>query len=211
MVTDKVPAAGDDRRAQLMSIALKRFATYGYHQTKVSDIVSEAGVAQGTFYWYFKSKQVLALEIITEGRDQLLDAIGQGYRKDSGTLEDMVRASENLFTRMFDFAANHRYFMKLLLTGSGVDETVQRQLADTQNAMELAFRRNIRRAIELGMIPGNLDVELRAALLMSMIEGLMLRWLFGSEGTHDRIAGQSSSELAAEAANFEFYGLMGKP
>ncbi|MBE0342034.1 TetR/AcrR family transcriptional regulator, partial [Paenibacillus sp. 28ISP30-2] len=96
--------AETDRRTQLLHIALKRFAEQGYHQTKISDIVVEAGVAQGTFYWHFKSKEALALEIIATGREQLLAAIGQGYRRDAGTLADMVKASEALFVRLFDFS-----------------------------------------------------------------------------------------------------------
>lgn len=40
---------GEERRDQIIRIAMERFATQGYHQTKISDIVREAGVAQGTF------------------------------------------------------------------------------------------------------------------------------------------------------------------
>ncbi|MGG4218068.1 TetR/AcrR family transcriptional regulator [Paenibacillus jamilae] len=199
-----------DRRTQLLHIALKRFAEQGYHQTKISDIVVEAGVAQGTFYWHFKSKEALALEIIATGRGQLLSAIGQGYRRDAGTLADMVKASEALFARLFHFALENRHLMGLLLIGSGVDEPVRQSIRETRTAMELAFRRNIERAIELNMLPAELDVELRAALLMSMIEGIIIRWLFGSEGTHDHIKQVSVTRLAEEAANFEFYGLLGQ-
>ena len=66
-VNDKEP--GEERRDQIIRIAMQRFATHGYHQTKISDIVREAGVAQGTFYWHFKSKEAIAEEIVLTGRE----------------------------------------------------------------------------------------------------------------------------------------------
>lgn len=44
------------RRDELMQAGMMLFSAKGYHDTKVSDIVREAGVAQGTFYLYFESK-----------------------------------------------------------------------------------------------------------------------------------------------------------
>ncbi|WP_440112785.1 TetR/AcrR family transcriptional regulator [Paenibacillus sp. QZ-Y1] len=200
---------GEERRDQIIRIAMERFATQGYHQTKISDIVREAGVAQGTFYWHFKSKEAIASEIVLTGKEELLEAIGQGYRKDAGTVEDMVKASERLFTDLFSFAANNRYFMELLLRGIVSEESVRRMVEETRNAVELAFRHNMERAIELGMLPHSMDVPLRAALLVSMIEGMISRWLFGSEELHSEFSSMTASLLAAEAASFEFYGLLG--
>ncbi|MBX0312473.1 MAG: TetR/AcrR family transcriptional regulator, partial [Sulfurihydrogenibium sp.] len=39
---------------KIIVAAKELFSTKGYHETKVSDIVEKAGVAQGTFYLYFK-------------------------------------------------------------------------------------------------------------------------------------------------------------
>ncbi|WFR64552.1 TetR/AcrR family transcriptional regulator [Paenibacillus amylolyticus] len=200
---------GEERRDQIIRIAMERFATQGYHQTKISDIVREAGVAQGTFYWHFKSKEAIASEIVLTGKEKLLESIGQGYRKDAGSVEDMVKASERLFTDLFMFAAQNRYFMELLLKGIVTEESVQRLVEETRNAVETAFRHNMERAIELGMLPESMDVPLRAALLVSMIEGMISRWLFGSDELHSKFSGMTASSLAAEAASFEFYGLLG--
>ncbi|MBT2285897.1 TetR/AcrR family transcriptional regulator [Paenibacillus polymyxa] len=200
---------GEERRDQIIRIAMERFATQGYHQTKISDIVREAGVAQGTFYWHFKSKEAIASEIVLTGKEELLESIGQGYRKDAGSVEDMVKASERLFTDLFLFAAKNRYFMELLLKGIVTEESVQRLVEETRNAVETAFRHNMERAIELGMLPQGIDVPLRAALLVSMIEGMISRWLFGSDELHSKFSAMTASSLAAEAASFEFYGLLG--
>lgn len=200
---------GEERRDQIIRIATERFAVQGYQQTKISDIVREAGVAQGTFYWHFKSKAAIAEEIVLTGREKLLKAIGQGYRKDAGSIEDMVKASERLFIDLFTFAAENRYFMELLLRGIVREESVSHLVEDTRGAVEKAFRHNMERAIELGMLPKTMNVSVRAALLVSMIEGMISRWLFGSEELHTDVGQISPETLASEAASFEFYGLLG--
>lgn len=192
-----------------MDIALKRFAVDGYHATKISDIVGDAGVAQGTFYWYFKSKEMIALDIVEEGRKQLLDVISQGYRQDSGTVPDMVQASEALLCRLFQFAEGNRYLMELLLGRKAASEAIGKAIADTRGAMEHAFLNNIQRAIELGMLPEAIDARMRSALLMSLIEGIISRWLFGSMLPGNGVEAKTAQQLAAETAKFEFFGLLG--
>ncbi|MBB6675659.1 TetR/AcrR family transcriptional regulator [Cohnella nanjingensis] len=192
-----------------MEIALERFAKYGYRQTKISDIVGQAGVAQGTFYWYFKSKEAVALEIIRSGQEKLLSVIQQGYRKQAGSVQDMVQASEGLLAGIFGFARDNRHLMEMLLTGSGGDETIRQAAHETRIAMEEAFRRNMNRAIELGMLPESMNPGVRAALLMSLIEGVIARWLFGPTHPESGIGERSAEELAAETARFEFFGLLG--
>lgn len=197
------------RKELLMSIAVERFAKYGYRQTKISDIVGQAGVAQGTFYWYFKSKEAVALEIIAAGKERLLQVIGQGYRKQVGSVQDMVQSSQMLLGGLFEFARENRYLMEMLLTGSGGDETIRKATHETRVAMEEAFRRNMRRAIELKMLPESMNVEVRSALLMSLIEGVVSRWLFGPVHPEGNLTERTAEELAAETARFEFFGLLG--
>ena len=51
------------RRRQLLEVARRRFLEVGYAQTSVSAIVKEAGVAQGTFYLYFPSKEAVLVSL----------------------------------------------------------------------------------------------------------------------------------------------------
>jgi AcrR family transcriptional regulator len=45
------------RRAEIMQAAGNLFQTQGYETTSVDEIVRAAGIAKGTFYYYFKSKE----------------------------------------------------------------------------------------------------------------------------------------------------------
>jgi len=65
-MTDSQSPPAADRRTQLLGIARRRFTADGYGKTPVSAIVREAGVAQGTFYLYFKNKQALLTELRRE-------------------------------------------------------------------------------------------------------------------------------------------------
>ncbi len=46
-----------DKREAILRAAIRVFAHNGYFNSKVADIASEAGVADGTVYLYFKSKE----------------------------------------------------------------------------------------------------------------------------------------------------------
>ncbi len=56
---------GEKRRKELLEIAFGSFLTKGYEQTSVDDIIAAAGIAKGTFYYYFESKEQM-LEEVTE-------------------------------------------------------------------------------------------------------------------------------------------------
>ena len=72
------PAVGDKRKA-ILRAAIQVFAHNGYFNSKVADIASAAGVADGTVYLYFKSKEEIlhsifdrtVEEAISDGRKQL--------------------------------------------------------------------------------------------------------------------------------------------
>ena len=56
----------DVRRSELIGCAQKLFYTKGYESTSVRDIVDAAGVAKGTFYYYFDSKQAILEAVVDE-------------------------------------------------------------------------------------------------------------------------------------------------
>lgn len=55
---------GEMRKLELVQIAYRMFLTKGYENTSVDEIIEEAGIAKGTFYYYFESKELLLEEVI---------------------------------------------------------------------------------------------------------------------------------------------------
>jgi TetR/AcrR family fatty acid metabolism transcriptional regulator len=58
-VPSKREQVREERRRQILEAALAVFTQKGYHATNVSDVAAQAGVSQGTIYWYFESKEEL--------------------------------------------------------------------------------------------------------------------------------------------------------
>jgi AcrR family transcriptional regulator len=89
----------EERRRQILDAALTVFSCQGYHATNVSDVAAQAGVSQGTIYWYFDSKE----ELFTAAMLSVFADFGQ---EALASLEVCETASEKLRAlgrRMEDF------------------------------------------------------------------------------------------------------------
>ena len=64
--------ARQDKRKTILQAAIGVFAEKGFHRSRVSDIARRAGVADGTIYLYFKSKDDILITIFEEKMEQLL-------------------------------------------------------------------------------------------------------------------------------------------
>ncbi len=73
-----------DKREAILRAAIQVFAHNGYFNSKVADIASEAGVADGTVYLYFKSKE----EILHSIFDRSVDEAVAEARKQLATISD---------------------------------------------------------------------------------------------------------------------------
>ncbi len=67
----------EERRREILVAALQLFRAKGYERTAVSDIVRAVGVAQGTFYYHFRSKS----EVLDAVVDHLTVALGARVAK----------------------------------------------------------------------------------------------------------------------------------
>lgn len=97
--TDNTRRKKDTKRTAMMQAAVRVFADKGYHAATVRDIVSEADVAIGTFYFYFPDKETLFVHLFDETAAFLLQAIDQGLNSRTSfpaQLEAAVQAYINV-------------------------------------------------------------------------------------------------------------------
>lgn len=67
---------GERRKLELLDIAYKMFIYRGYENTSIDDIIAEAGIAKGTYYYYFESKEQTLEEVIGMMIDKEIEAAG---------------------------------------------------------------------------------------------------------------------------------------
>ncbi|MCX7921433.1 MAG: TetR/AcrR family transcriptional regulator [Clostridia bacterium] len=65
----------DEKKRQILITASRVFASRGYHNTAVKDIVDEAGISVGSFYFYFKNKEDLFETLYDEATSMILNSI----------------------------------------------------------------------------------------------------------------------------------------
>jgi AcrR family transcriptional regulator len=76
-------------RERIIKVAAKLFTKEGYDSTTTRDIAERAGIATGTLFNYFESKEAIVAALISEALTRAEEEIGE---RDEGTLE------EELFT-----------------------------------------------------------------------------------------------------------------
>jgi len=68
-------------RDRLLKVSLNEFSQRGFDQVSVDEIVSRLGVAKGTFYYYFSSKDALFWELIDKGLEKLKNVMETKNRR----------------------------------------------------------------------------------------------------------------------------------
>ena len=69
------------RRAEILDTARRLFTTRGFQSTSVEDILTEVGIAKGTLYYHFSSKEEILRALIARTADGIADrarAIAEG-------------------------------------------------------------------------------------------------------------------------------------
>ena len=56
---------GEKRKQELLKIAYRMFIQKGYEETSIDEIIAEAHIAKGTYYYHFPSKEALLEEVIS--------------------------------------------------------------------------------------------------------------------------------------------------
>ena len=65
----------DSTRERLIAVARELFASHGYQETSVQEVLDRSGVSRGALYHHFHSKQALFEAVLEEVERELADAI----------------------------------------------------------------------------------------------------------------------------------------
>ena len=96
----RAQAAAGDKREAIMRAATKVFARSGYFNSKVADVAREAGVADGTVYLYFKSKEEILRSIFERNTGEAVRAGREELAKIADPREKLRRIARHHLERL---------------------------------------------------------------------------------------------------------------
>jgi AcrR family transcriptional regulator len=151
--TDKTRQKKDAKRAALMQAAVRVFADNGYHSATIRDIVDSAGVAVGTFYFYFPDKETLFIYLYEETADFLLQTLEQAVAG-RATLPKQLSAAIQAYVNIgvFEPAVVHL----LLVGGIGAVAALEEKRNEFRESMVNLWQKPLDQALDKGkIIPQN--------------------------------------------------------
>jgi TetR/AcrR family transcriptional repressor of nem operon len=161
-------------RDKIVSAAVDRFHALGFSACGVQEIVDKAGVPKGSFYNYFKAKELLALEV--------LQVYAQGSKREM--LADKSIAPIERIRRHFEFLASRCKgfgYDKGCLLGNFAAETsdsmplIRKALSQSLARWTAAVASVIVEAQSDGSVARSLDAEEIARFLINSWEGAVVR------------------------------------
>jgi AcrR family transcriptional regulator len=175
------------RRDAILKAARCTFAQKGFADTNVEDIAVRAGVAKGTLYLYFNSKEEIYMAALRE-EAQRLDTITRERIEVAPTWQDKVRAYVDV---RLEYLESHHEFVRIylaeirsmMLRGAPIGTDCFRMVRESEVQLAQVFAA----AAAQGQIR-TVDPELAALTVVDLTRGLLERRLLGwcrTEGACD--------------------------
>jgi AcrR family transcriptional regulator len=111
------------RKENILRAAARAFSEKGFHATRISDIAGFAGVAQGTIYRFFESKEEIATTLLSNGTSHV-EVLVQSATNEAQASGDPSRGLEIFLDLASDFYYRHRSEL-LALHSWSLDPSVQ--------------------------------------------------------------------------------------
>lgn len=168
-----------ETRQLLMTAAIQVFHENGLYQTRVSDIVARAGVAQGTFYNHFQSKEAMFRAIA----DEYMTYYGELFNRYTAGLFDtedpvVVVTAFSGFLRQLFISCRDNIATARLVFGEGAGSVgPYQEICDTVISRFVTLIKDLLdRGKETGFI-GVDDTELAAAMVFGLFQRCMFYFL----------------------------------
>ncbi len=163
-----------DKREAILRAATHIFAQNGYANSKVADIARSAGVADGTVYLYFKSKEEILHSIFNRHAGEALAEVRRLIAETSDPREQLRRIAETHLERLgADRDLAVVFQVELRSSTKFIEEFSAGGLAE--------YLQLIRAAIEAGQRQGifraNLNANTAAKVLFGALDEMATNWI----------------------------------
>ena len=168
LTDSKVPRTERGRRTlrKLLDASAIEFGEKGFHEASVSSITRRAGVALGTFYTYFDSKDALFRALVLDMSENVRTSARAAIDEGMGALETERAA----LTAFLDFASEHKEVYRIIDEAEFVDPASYRTHYET---IAERIQQRLREGAEAGEMRDDLgEVEAWAVMGMNVFIGL---------------------------------------
>ena len=166
--------AASGKRERILEAAVRVFAAEGFYNAKVAQIAQEAGVADGTIYLYFKSKDDLLISLF-EDRMEGINANLRNALQASASAADKLRAVVRLHLELVE---QNRHMAEVICVELRQSSKFIKEYANPKFG---EFLRLIAGALVEGQASGELrddfDAPMVARAMFGALDELALAWL----------------------------------
>src|SRR6476620_9212090 len=135
--TDKTPrtARGEKTLRKILDAARDEFGDRGFSDSSIVGITQRAGVALGTFYTYFDSKEALFHALVRDMSEQVRDSVGPAMTN----ARDALGGERRALAAFLRFAHDHRDIYRIIDESEFVEPAAYREHYET-TAVRIAAR-----------------------------------------------------------------------
>ena len=137
--------------------AIRTFSECGYRGATMDDIAASAGLAKGTLYYHFTSKEEIFNFIVEEGIKILQNQVEGIKTEDIGPIEKLVKISEIQLSFLYGYTD----FFKVVMSQLWGNEKRQAELREKVRGYIYEIEVYIKEGMDQGKIEQN-DSELMA-------------------------------------------------
>jgi len=167
----------EERRKQLIEAALRALGKKGYHDTQISDIIAEAGVARGTFYLHFQSKREIFDEIISKIFVEVDEVVRPINKEDITRIpQEILGNIERAVTLLLE---NPTYIKIFFSDAVGLDAEFDQRLRKFYTQLLKAIQGGLRNGQEMGIIR-DVDVEILSLCLLGSLKEILYQYVLGT-------------------------------
>jgi AcrR family transcriptional regulator len=171
--TDELRTVKEQRtRARLLEAAEEEFGQKGFYEAQIVDITRRAGVAHGTFYTYFPSKEAIFVELVREINTQLRARL----RAAIAGLHDRRQIERAGFHAFFEFIHKHPKAYRIVREAEFVGSPKNAAGRWYYERLAQGYTPALARAIEDDQVRP-LDPEILAYALMGVGHFIGVRWV----------------------------------
>ncbi len=163
---------------QIIDAAVEVIAENGYHQSQVSKIAKQAGVADGTIYLYFKNKEDILISLFKEKMGQFIERMEEDIKEKTTAKEKLALVISKHFSLLAD-DHNLAIVTQLELRQSNLElrQKINEVLKGYMNILDNILTEGI----QSGELKEGLDVRLARQMIFGTIDETVTTWVMNDQ------------------------------